>query len=116
VFHDSFRALKQYQDSPEHNGRSMMKAVQVKANDTIGVAVQQSDLPMIQFLLNGEPLHELAINRFRGMVYPSIYLPEVTDSDGNSDIQIHLEMNENGFRQMSPHARFGPVILARGLI
>jgi hypothetical protein len=100
----------------------MMKAVQVKTDDTVGVAVQQSDLPMIQFLLNGEPLHELAINRFRGLVYPSIYLPETTTNNDNnkgsdnSDIQIHLQMNEDGFRQMSPHARFGPVILARGLI
>jgi hypothetical protein len=97
----------------------MMKEVKVTTDDTVGVAVQQSDLPMIQFLLNGEPLHELAINRFRGMVYPSIYVPEATSNNDNtngSDIQIHLEMNENGFRQMSPHARFGPVILARGLI
>jgi hypothetical protein len=97
----------------------MMKAVEVKSDDTVGVAVQQSDLPMIQFLLNGEPLHELAINRFRGTVYPSIYISEATSDNGNdkgSDIQIHLEMNENGFRQMSPHARFGPVIVARGLI
>ena len=100
----------------------MMKWVPVKPDDTVGVAVQQSDLPMIQFLLNGEPLHELAINRFRGMVYPSIYIPETTatannnNNQGNRDVEVVLEMNENGFRQMSPHARFGPVILARGLI
>ena len=72
---------------------------------------QQSDLPMVQFLLNGEPMHEHAINRFRGLVYPSIYLPE-----SDEEIQIQLVMNENEFRKMSPHARFGPVIVARGLI
>lgn len=88
-----------------------MKAVEVHANDTVGVAVQQSDLPMIQFLVNGEPKHELAINRFRGLVYPSIYLPEC-----RNEIEIQLVMGENGFRQMSPHARFGPVIVSRGLI
>ena len=88
-----------------------MKQLEVKSDDTVGVAVQQSDLPMVQFLLNGEPLHEHAINRFRGLVYPSIYLPE-----SDEETQIQLVMNENGFRQMSPHARFGPVIVARGLI
>ena len=90
----------------------MMKSLEVKNNDTVGVAVQQSDLPMVQFLLNGEPLHDLAINRFRGLVYPSIYLPE----SNNEEMKIEVMMNENGFRQMSPHARFGPVIVARGLI
>ena len=89
----------------------MMKEIEVKEDDTVGVAVQQSDLPMIQFLLNGEPLHDKAINRFRGLVYPSIYLPEISD-----EVQIKLEMNENGFLQMPPHSKFGPVIVARGLI
>lgn len=87
-----------------------MRAVEVTQDDVIGVAVQQSDLPMVQFLLNGEPLHDQAINRFRGLVFPAIYLPP----DG--DIQIELVMNESGFKEMSPHARFGPVIVARGLI
>jgi len=98
-------------DSPEHNGRSMMKELEVKEGDTVGVAVQQSDLPMVQFLLNGEPLHEHAINRFRGLVYPSIYLPEAS-----GEMQIQLEMNENGFKHVPPHPKFGPVILCRGLI
>lgn len=88
-----------------------MKEIDLKEDDTVGVAVQQSDLPMIQFLLNGEPLHDIAINRFRGMVYPSIYIPEIED-----EIQIQLEMNEGGFRQVPPHPKFGPVIVARGLI
>jgi hypothetical protein len=88
-----------------------MKVVEVTADDTVGVAVQQSDLPMVQFLLNGEPLHNLAINRFRGLVYPSIYLPESED-----EIKVKLVMKESGWLQMTPHARFGPVIVARGLI
>jgi hypothetical protein len=87
-----------------------MNKVPVKDGDTIGVAVQQSDLPMVQFLINGEPRHDLAINRFRGAMYPSIFLP----ADGN--ITVTLVMDENEFRQMSPHARFGPVIPASNLI
>ena len=40
--------------------------------DVVGVAEQQSDLPMVQFLVNGEPMHHKAINRFRGMYhYPT---------------------------------------------
>lgn len=89
-----------------------MKAIKVKNDDTIGVACQQSDLPMVQFLLNGEPLHEQAINRFRGQVYPSIYLPPGEEKDAKAS----LVLNEDGFKEMSPHARFGPVIVARGII
>ena len=52
------------------NGVEYMKKVMVSNGDTVGIAVQQSDLPMLQFFLNGEPLHDLAITRFRGSVYP----------------------------------------------
>jgi hypothetical protein len=53
-----------------------MRKIKVSQGDIVGIAVQQSDLPMVQFLLNGEPLPSLSVNRFRGAVYPSIYLPE----------------------------------------
>eukprot|EP00542_Grammatophora_oceanica_P020198 CAMPEP_0194032394 /NCGR_PEP_ID=MMETSP0009_2-20130614/5346_1 /TAXON_ID=210454 /ORGANISM="Grammatophora oceanica, Strain CCMP 410" /LENGTH=168 /DNA_ID=CAMNT_0038672825 /DNA_START=213 /DNA_END=719 /DNA_ORIENTATION=+ len=97
-------------ESPQTNGTALMKKVPVKDDDTVGVAVQQSDLPMVQFFLNGEPLHELAINRFRGMVYPSVYIPP------GEDLAATLALDENKFTQMPPHARFGPVIVARGII
>ena len=86
----------------------MRSITELQDGDTIGVAIQQSDLPMIQFLLNGEPLHELAINRFRGSVYPSIYMQE--------GFQVKFVTDENQFKEMSPHARFGPLIVARGII
>ena len=54
-----------------------MRPIDVENGDVIGVAVQQSDFPMVQFSLNGESLHLSAINRFRGTVYPAIYLPAV---------------------------------------
>ncbi len=90
-----------------------MRKIIVSNEDTVGVAVQQSDLPMVQFLLNGKPLHELAINRFRGTVYPSIYLPPESIDRG---LKATIVLNEKDFQQLSPHARFGPVMLARGLI
>ena len=92
-------------------GTDLMRKIEVKDEDVVGVAVQQSDLPMIQFLLNGEPLHELAINRFRGEVYPSVFLlPE------NDTLSIRLAFNENEFQQLSPNVRFGPLLVARGIM
>ena len=91
------------------DGTKLMRSIpNVRNSDTIGVAVQQSDLPMVQFLLNGEPIHELAISRFRGMVFPSILL-----TDGYSATFV---WNEDEFKEMSPHVRFGPLIPERGLI
>ena len=90
------------------DGTALMRPISVRDGDTIGVAVQQSDLPMIQFLLNGEPLHEIAINRFRGSVFPAIYVRE--------GIKAEVVFDEDNFKQLSPHARFGPLIAARGII
>ena len=101
---------KTLKESPDSNGTDLMRKIPVKHGAVVGVAVQQSDLPMIQFLLDGEPLHTLAINRFRGNVYPSVYLPE------NEGLTAKLVFNESEFAQMSPHERFGPLIIARGII
>ena len=92
----------------------------LRHNDVIGVAVQQSDLPMIQFLLNGEPLPECTINRFRGAVYPAVYIPPGAGGEGDriedEGISLIAEFDEENFKEMSPHARFGPLIAARGII
>jgi hypothetical protein len=87
-----------------------MRKIPVKSGAVVGVAVQQADLPMVQFLLDGEPLHTLAINRFRGAVYPAVYLPE------NEGLTLRLVFNESDFSQMSPHGRFGPLIIATSII
>eukprot|EP00559_Dactyliosolen_fragilissimus_P000666 CAMPEP_0184864924 /NCGR_PEP_ID=MMETSP0580-20130426/16359_1 /TAXON_ID=1118495 /ORGANISM="Dactyliosolen fragilissimus" /LENGTH=214 /DNA_ID=CAMNT_0027363879 /DNA_START=116 /DNA_END=760 /DNA_ORIENTATION=+ len=95
--------------SEQDDGTALMSPISgLRNGDVVGVAVQQSDLPMIQFLLNGEPLHELAINRFRGSVYPSIYM--------QSGFILKGVFNEKDFKQLSPHVRFGPLLLARGII
>lgn len=106
-----YRELEELDDvTPQTNGTALMKKVSINDGDTVGIAVQQSDLPMVQFLVNGEPLPELAINRFRGTVYPAILLP------AGENVKAILVLDENEFRQLSPHARFGPVIVSRGLI
>lgn len=111
-----YKALKAHEDNEDatssEDGTALMRPIpNLQDGDTVGVAVQHSDLPMIQFLLNGEPLHELAINRFRGAVYPAIYIPQ--EENG---ITARVVFDENDFREMSPHARFGPLIVARGII
>lgn len=86
-----------------------MRKLKVSKGDVVGIAVQQSDLPMVQFIVNGEPQPEL-VNRFRGTVYPAVYLPE------NDGLEVKLVFHESEFQQESPHARFGPIIIARGII
>ena len=108
--------------SSRDDGTVLMRPIaNLRHNDVIGVAVQQSDLPMIQFLLNGEPLPECTINRFRGTVYPAVYIPpgaaeggdRIDDDEG---ISLTAEFDEDHFREMSPHARFGPLLAARGIL
>jgi len=96
-------------ESDQKQGTGLMRAVTgLQHGDTIGVAVQQSDLPMIQLFLNGEPLHELAISRFRGAVHPAIFV--------QNEFRAKFIFNENEFKEISPHVRFGPLIAARGII
>jgi hypothetical protein len=100
----------------EKNGTQWMRAIEVQKDDVIGVAVQQSDLPMVQFLLNGEPLHDCAINRFRSTVYPALYVPSSIQQQQKQNVKVKLVMLESEFKQMSPNAKFGPVIVARSIV
>mmetsp|Transcript_25566 Transcript_25566/g.54576 ORF Transcript_25566/g.54576 Transcript_25566/m.54576 type:complete len:91 (+) Transcript_25566:144-416(+) len=84
----------------------------IQNNDIIGVAMQQSDLPMVQFFHNGEPLYDIALNRFRGIVYPSVCLP----ASAEGDLKVTAVLAENQFHQMSPAAKFGPIIVARSIV
>ena len=123
-FYKSLESVEEEGDvaSSRDDGTVLMRPISnLRHNDVIGVAVQQSDLPMIQFLLNGEPLPECTINRFRGTVYPAVYIPpgaaeggdRVDDDEG---ISLTAEFDEDQFREMSPHARFGPLLAARGIL
>lgn len=90
-----------------------MRRIDVENGDVIGVAVQQSDLPMVQFSLNGELLHISAINRFRGMVYPAIHLPE---SEAGLDVEALLVVDGQEFKHTSPGNRFVPLMVARSIV
>lgn len=97
-------------DSSIDDGTLWMRCIPRKLynGDTIGIAVQQSDLPMIQFYHNGEPCSEVTVNRFRGSVYPSIYV-----WDG---VSARACMEDEEWNEGPPHERFGPLIAARGII
>ncbi|CAJ1938322.1 unnamed protein product [Cylindrotheca closterium] len=98
--------------SSQHTGTNWMRKVEVENGDVVGVAVQQSDLPMVQFYLNAEPLHDRAVNRFRGTVYPAVCLPKSV----SGRLKVHLVLEESNFKQRSPGERFGPVIVARSIV
>ena len=89
-----------------------MCAIPVSSGDTVGILMQQSDLPMLQFYLNGELLHGSLINRFRGAVYPSLFLPH----DDEHIFSLRIVFKESDFRKGPPSSRFIPVVVARGLV
>ncbi|KAL7540207.1 hypothetical protein ACHAXR_012870 [Thalassiosira sp. AJA248-18] len=122
-FYQSLEHVEEENDeaSSRDDGTFLMRSIpDIRHGDVIGVAVQQSDLPMIQMLLNGEPLMECTINRFRGMVFPAVYIPPGAGGEGDrledEGISLTVEFDEDNFKEMSPHARFGPLLAARGII
>lgn len=98
------------------NGTQWMRRIDFENGDVIGVAIQQSDLPMVQFSLNGEPLHISAINRFQGTVYPAIYLPFSTSTQ-DLNVEATLVVEESSFKYARSFGdRFGPIIVARSIV
>jgi hypothetical protein len=93
-------------------GTDFMCTIPVSLGDVVGVLMQQSDLPMLQFYLNGELLHGCSINRFRGVVYPSLFLPHEDDHI----FSLRIVFKESDFRKGPPSSRFIPVMVARGLV
>ena len=59
----------------KHGTKFMCPVSNLKDGDVVGVLVQQSEIPMIQLYLNGEVLSGGQISKFRGTVFPSVYLP-----------------------------------------
>ena len=86
--------------------------------DVVGVAVQQSDLPMVQFLVNGEPMHHMAINRIRGMVFPAICLCEQESNSGSNKgmFKVEFVFDSSRWKMEAPHPKFGAIIVARSIV
>jgi hypothetical protein len=62
----------------KHGTKFMVAFPNLSDGDVVGVVVKQSEIPMIQLCLNGVVQNELVVLRFKGAVYPSIFLPECT--------------------------------------
>jgi len=59
----------------EKHGTKFMTGVDgLNEGDVVGVAVQQSDIPMIRIFLNGEE-SSASVSKFRGTCFPAVYLP-----------------------------------------
>lgn len=99
-------------EDKENNSEPWMKKIEIQNGDVVGVATQQSDLPMVQFTHNGEIMHDKAINRFRGTIYASVYLPFPAEKN----VKVRALLEEKEFKHMSPAAKFGPIIIARSIV
>ncbi|KAL7444820.1 hypothetical protein ACHAXM_009454 [Skeletonema potamos] len=98
---------------PEQHGTKFMCTVSdLKDGDVIGVVVQQSELPMIQLFVNGEVEDGLQVTRFRGTVFPSIYLPQ----QGANNVSASFLYTEEQFIHGPPGPQFHPLIAERSLM
>lgn len=105
----------QDEDPCQANGTQWMRCVEVRDGDVVGIAMQQSDLPMLQLMLNGEILHLSSINRFKGIVYPSILLPAQSDDD-STKLSVDFVPSEEEFKFSAPGAKYVPIMVARSIV
>ena len=96
----------------------MSYLLNLQNEDIIGILIQQSDLPMIQYYVNGIPRYECSINRFRGTVYPSFYIPPQSKSSQQKQQAVTMKIifREKDFKSPKLPNHCSPVIVARGLV
>ncbi|KAL3793827.1 hypothetical protein HJC23_006187 [Cyclotella cryptica] len=80
----------------KHGTKFMCAAPNLKDGDVVGVVVRQSEIPMIQLYLNGEAQDGLVVSRFRGTVYPSIFLPECSEGSISASFLYREEQFVHG--------------------
>jgi len=97
------------EDKIDDDGTKFMHGITNLEEDmVIGAAVQYSNLPMIQFFINGE--YYESIHRFQGTAYPSIYLR------GCDGVSARLVVRKNEFRYKPPSGKYGPLMMASRLV
>ena len=90
---------------PEKHGTKFMASVEgLKEGDVVGVAVQQSDIPMIRIFVNGEE-SSASVAKFRGSCYPAIFLRDAGVTFLSREDQLH-----------SIPAGWDPLIAERSLV
>mmetsp|Transcript_33384 Transcript_33384/g.61290 ORF Transcript_33384/g.61290 Transcript_33384/m.61290 type:complete len:203 (+) Transcript_33384:57-665(+) len=105
-----FEILAESTIPPEKHGTKFMGAVSLNDGDVVGVAVQQSEIPMIQLYLNGLILDGGEITRFRGTVFPSVYVPS------GSEISATFLYRDDQFIHGPPKPDLTPLMAERSLM
>lgn len=96
----------------KHGTKFMCAVSNLKDGDVVGVVVTQSEIPMIQIYLNGEIQDGLQVTRFRGTVYPAIYLPNCSEGF----MSATMLYREDQFVHGPPSAGITPLIAERSLM
>jgi len=94
----------------KHGTKFMCSIPNLHDGDVIGVMVQQSELPMVQLYLNGEVQSEGQVSKFRGTVYPSVFLPP------GSEMSAKFLYREEQFIHGPSRPGFGPLLAERSIM
>ena len=93
---------------------STMASLEMRAGDVIGVYIDQSGAPRVDFALNGKRLGpDYALPRskaeeIRGQIYPAV-------SVGNG-ASLECDFDEAHFKHLSPTESFKSIIVAREML
>jgi hypothetical protein len=87
-----------------------LSGVEFKTGDVVGICWDQTDLPMLTFLLNGTPLLSNSINRVRPAndIYPAVSL-----ENGSS---CEIVFDGNHFTHGPHNSKFSMIVCATSLI
>lgn len=94
----------------KHGTKFMCSLSNLQDGDVVGVVVQQSELPMVQMYLNNEIVQGGQIGRFRGTIFPSIFLPPGSESSAT------FLYAEDQFIHGPPLPGVGPLLAERSIM
>uniref|UniRef100_A0A6U3RHZ8 Uncharacterized protein n=1 Tax=Ditylum brightwellii TaxID=49249 RepID=A0A6U3RHZ8_9STRA len=92
----------------------MKKLPNISHEDIVGVAIDtkpnagKPGNPTIQLYINGELNETFDLSRFRGDIYPAVWLPS-SFAGGEKEVVVTFVHHERDFKQLSPHAKFQPL-------
>mmetsp|Transcript_37416 Transcript_37416/g.116952 ORF Transcript_37416/g.116952 Transcript_37416/m.116952 type:complete len:193 (-) Transcript_37416:1053-1631(-) len=81
---------------------------QLKQGDVVGIAVQLSDFPMVQFFLNGSHLNGCDVSRISGTVFPAVSV------SGGAELLVHFD--DEQWSHSPPSDKFQPILMAQDMI
>ncbi len=94
----------------KHGTKFMCPISNLRNGDVVGVMVQQSEIPMVQLYLNGEVQSEGQVSKFRGTVFPSVFLPP------GCEMSAKFLYREEQFIHGPSRPGFGPLLAERSIM